>query len=420
MKSIEFKIIISIIFFTLFIVGLERYQLSKSITEQFISSKKSKNDLLVNTITPILSLNFSLGLEDANREYLEQITQQNSDLEYVKLTDANENIIYNYHNEHIKKRASTNSYNHLTKKIKDDFTQRDIGTIELKFSNKEYEKMLETNREITLNITAITAALLLLFILFMKHMFKNLNELRDSVLEYDPQKNNFSLERTKKKDEVSLMRNAIISMVEKISVYTKMLANTNALLEEKVKQRTRELEESNAELKLLASVDPLTKLYNRRYFTSSSQQVLQISKRNKTPLAIIMLDIDDFKHINDTYGHQSGDEVIAFVATVLLDLTRKSDIACRFGGEEFVILLPDTDMNGAYTIAEKIRVRIEEQVLNLATQERISISVSLGVAEFQAQSDSSLDDIIKKADGAMYRAKQSGKNRTCFSGDTER
>lgn len=413
MKSIEFKIIISIVLFTLFIVGLERYQLSQSITEQFISSKKSKNDLLANTIAPILSLNFSLGLESANREYLKQITEQNRDLEFIRLVDVKNRVIYDYYNKQMKNDESKNDYNYLKREIKDDFTQENLATLELKFSNLEYENMLKTNREITINITIITAVLLLLFVFFMKHMFKNLNELRDSVLAYDPKKNNFPLEASRKKDEVSLMKNAIISMVEKIMAYTQALDDANALLEEKVKQRTQELEASNEELKLLASVDPLTLLYNRRYFTTSSEQILQISKRNKTPLSMIMLDIDDFKHINDAYGHQSGDEVIVFVASVLMEMTRKSDIICRFGGEEFVVLLPETNLEGAFAIGEKIRTSIERQELDLQIKQKVFITISVGVAEFDKKADKSLEDIIKKADSAMYEAKGSGKNRTC-------
>ena len=414
MKSIEFKIILSVIFFTIFIVALERYQLSKSITEQFVSSKKSKNDLLVNTITPILSLNFSLGLESANKEYLRQIKEQNSDLEYIRLVDKNNNLIYEYDETPLETKA-VYSYNTVHKKIVDDFTLQPLGNIVLRFSNKDYETMRETNREITINITLITALLLLIFILFMKHMFRNLNQLRDSILEYDPKKNNFHLERSKKKDEISLMRNAIISMVDKITLYTQVLDETNALLEEKVKQRTEELEASNKELKLLASVDPMTKLYNRRYFTTSAEQVLNISQRNKTPLSLIMFDIDDFKCVNDTYGHHIGDEVIILVANVLHEITRKSDVACRFGGEEFILLLPQTDAKGALIIAEKIREYIASKELDTDGSTKISVSVSLGVAEWNEHRDKKFEDLVKKADGEMYRAKQSGKNRSCLS-----
>lgn len=413
MKSIEFKIIVSVVLFTIFIIGLERYQLSKSITEQFISSKKSKNDLLVNTVTPVLMLNFSLGLEGANRDYLEQIVMQNSDLEYMRLADVNNHLIYEYQAPAMEKPEDCDGYNHLVKEIRDDLTHESLATLELRFSNKEYEKMRQTNREITIHITAITISLLLLFVLFMKHLFRSLSHLRDSVLAYDPKQNNFPLELSNRDDEVSLIRNAIIAMVKKIALYTEVLDKTNAVLEEKVRQRTEELEASNAELKLLASVDPLTTLYNRRYFTKSSQQIFDLAKRNGSSLCVIMMDIDNFKSINDTYGHQVGDDVIVSVARVIKESIRKSDLACRFGGEEFVILSPETTVDGAYTLAEKIRSSIEKKRLYVENSQTIHVTISMGVAPLKPELDSIIDRVIDRADSAMYEAKNGGKNRTC-------
>lgn len=412
MKSIEFRTIVSVVLFTILIVALERYQLSKSITEEFVKFKASKNRLLAETIAPVLALNISLGLESSNSEYLQEILKQNSDLEYVSLVGVDGFVYYEFFDDKFLDK-SYEPYNKLEKVLKDNLTQKSIATLTLKFSNNEYENMRRANLKITINMTIISVVLLLVFIIFMKHLFKNLSELKEMVLAYDPKRNNFPLELSTKRDEVSLIRNAIIAMVQKITVYTEVLDQTNTLLEEKVLQRTLELEESNRELKLLASVDPLTSLYNRRYFTNSSHQIFELAKRNATPLSILMMDIDNFKSINDKYGHQVGDDVIVMVTSILKTMSRKSDLVARFGGEEFIELLPQTDMAGAYSMAEKVRIAIENEQIQTQLGEKFSVTVSIGVAVLDVENDINIESLIRKADDALYEAKHNGKNITC-------
>jgi len=165
------------------------------------------------------------------------------------------------------------------------------------------------------------------------------------------------------------------------------------------------LQELQQELKLLASTDPMTKLYNRRYFTKMSQHTLNLAKREKQDLSIIMLDIDKFKNINDTYGHQVGDDVIIALANKLIQHQRTSDIVCRYGGEEFVILLPNTSQENAKTLGEKIRVAIESSsVANL------KYTISLGVSSVDIENDTDIESALKRADDALYEAKESGRN----------
>jgi len=174
-----------------------------------------------------------------------------------------------------------------------------------------------------------------------------------------------------------------------------------------------DLEKSHKELELQASQDHMTKLYNRRYFSEISNKVMQLAVRNKKPLSILMLDIDKFKNINDTYGHPVGDEVIIALANTLRDISRLSDIACRFGGEEFLILLPETSAEGAMVIGEKIRKFVEDLVIN--TQDNISIkfTISIGIAEFDRENELNLEKSIQRADEALYDAKKGGRNRVC-------
>ena len=152
-----------------------------------------------------------------------------------------------------------------------------------------------------------------------------------------------------------------------IDYITKPFKSLELLARLKTHLKTQELlvdlEKSHKALELQASQDHMTKLYNRRYFSEISTKVMQLAVRNKKPLSVLMLDIDKFKNINDTYGHPVGDEVIIALANVLKDISRLSDIACRFGGEEFLLLLPETSAEGAMVIGEKIREHVEDLVI---------------------------------------------------------
>ena len=167
------------------------------------------------------------------------------------------------------------------------------------------------------------------------------------------------------------------------------------------------------QLEIQATTDSMTKLYNRRYFESTAEQYFELAKRNKADLSLIMLDIDDFKFVNDNYGHKVGDIVLINLANILQNLSRKSDIICRFGGEEFIILLPETNLEGASLMAEKIRALVEEFTLKLENSTLLKFTVSLGVSQVDALRDKNIEVGIKRADDALYDAKNSGKNRVC-------
>jgi len=177
----------------------------------------------------------------------------------------------------------------------------------------------------------------------------------------------------------------------------------------------QELKESRERLKRLSELDPMTNLCNRRYFTQVAKNVLALAKRDQQDLSLIMLDIDKFKRINDTYGHQVGDDVLVAFASILLKRIRKSDYACRFGGEEFVVMLPETPLEGAMEIAEKIRQSIEELTLTTDKNEKVMITVSLGVSSVDIIHDSSIEAAIHRADDALYSAKKAGRNQVVSS-----
>ena len=174
-----------------------------------------------------------------------------------------------------------------------------------------------------------------------------------------------------------------------------------------------DLEESHNQLKLLASQDHMTKLYNRRYFSEISTTILELAIRHQKPLSLMMIDIDKFKKINDTYGHHIGDIVIISLANTLKELSRKSDIVCRFGGEEFLILLPETDIVGADSIAEKIRKSVEETLVDIEEDQRLKYTISTGISEVKIKEETNLEETIQRADEALYKAKEGGRNRVC-------
>jgi len=174
-----------------------------------------------------------------------------------------------------------------------------------------------------------------------------------------------------------------------------------------------EMKKSQDELKLLSITDPLTTLYNRRYFNTSAKDILNVSKKMHENLSIIMMDIDSFKKVNDTYGHTVGDEVLVKLAAKLKEISREGDVVCRYGGEEFIVLLSKTDLKSALTLAEKIREESSYIRIVSDKEEVFFFTLSLGVSEVDTKNDVDIKVAINKADEALYHAKNSGKNRVC-------
>jgi diguanylate cyclase (GGDEF)-like protein len=169
----------------------------------------------------------------------------------------------------------------------------------------------------------------------------------------------------------------------------------------------------NAHLYELAMVDGLTGLFVRRYFDARIEEEIERSRRYGSPFSVVMLDVDDFKKLNDTYGHLVGDRVLRAIANVIKAQMRGVDTAARYGGEEMSVILPRTEMVGAYNLAERIREAIAE--LRITTDDdpprALSVTASLGIAAYPESKAQTGEDLVRRADRALYRAKKTGKNR---------
>ena len=175
-----------------------------------------------------------------------------------------------------------------------------------------------------------------------------------------------------------------------------------------VKDLLKELKSKNEKLTELSITDELTQIYNRRYMVKQLNLRIKEASRYKYPLSVIMVDIDDFKRINDTFGHLNGDKVLHLVASELVNNSRTTDLVGRYGGEEFIIILPSTEFKGAKLVAEKIRDAVRNISFDFLPESR-QLTVSLGVADYDYNMTG--DKLLEKADEMLYKAKTNGKDR---------
>ena len=199
-------------------------------------------------------------------------------------------------------------------------------------------------------------------------------------------------------DDIAVAVEAFGAALARISKHT-------AELEREVAER----EAAQAQLVELATTDSLTGLRNRRYFMETASQEFERARRYQTPLSLLMLDADHFKSINDRYGHPVGDEALKALAEHGRRQLREVDLFARMGGEEFAILLPQTDFTAARAVAERLRQTIAEQLVT-AEGNLVHFTVSIGLAQLEA-STTNLDDLLRQADAALYQAKENGRNR---------
>ncbi len=213
-------------------------------------------------------------------------------------------------------------------------------------------------------------------------------------------------------DDKGGMRGCLVVFVDRTEVERTNVDLSHALTQ--LKESSAQIEQQNDELRRLATTDSLSGALNRRAFFERANALCESDRAAGQPVSVLLVDIDFFKAINDQNGHQVGDRAIAAVARVLISTVRNSDMVCRYGGEEFCVLLHGTSPAMACSTAERIRSRIEAECgVGLKKERILRITASLGVASFDARS-TNVESLIAGADKALYRAKREGRNRVCL------
>jgi len=197
-----------------------------------------------------------------------------------------------------------------------------------------------------------------------------------------------------------------VAVFRELYVQRKALQEFSSRLEEMVEERTVELSAANEIISRLAATDELTSLYNRRFFNEQLLAAISAAKRHGHKLSLIMIDIDYFKRVNDTLGHCEGDRILKAFADLLRENIRVEDIAARWGGEEFIVLLPHTSIEAAFSMAERIRCGFEKLSSGC---DSITLSASFGVGQIVDSDDA--DALIRRVDDALYAAKHQGRNQ---------
>ena len=188
-----------------------------------------------------------------------------------------------------------------------------------------------------------------------------------------------------------------------------LLNNEMTMLSRELGKKNRDLEAANRKITELVRTDPLTGLASRRYFQERYDEAFSLARRNNFPLSLVMFDLDHFKQVNDTHGHDAGDRVLETMGSLLSELGRLEDLPARFGGEEFIVFLPHTDADGAMAFADRVRNTISRMDI---LENGYTVTASAGVAILET--GDSNEGLIKRADDALYRAKRLGRNRVEF------
>ncbi len=427
--SLSTRIIVAVTLFFFAALGTITYFNYTSMQNFAKESEREKSEQLLNSIEPVVSINMFLGMDDPMRDYLTKITQTTPMILKLTVKDSGGRIHFSYTSERYGAQNITPIL--LKHTIQDKILSKPAGEIEMVYSNAKYSEIVEQYKHFSFQLLLAAFALVLLLVILLKKALTPLKELAYELKSYDPVKSNFSKTRMEGEGEICIIQNAVVDMVEKIRDYTSELSKLNLELETKVKERTRTIENTNEQLRKeieeriraeealkyankmlekLSTLDSLTGLYNRRIFEQNFKKLWKTALRERQPISMILCDIDHFKKINDTYGHQAGDRCLKEFADILQKcISRPMDMVARYGGEEFIFLLPDTPLLGAVTIANEIQLQLSRRNENPETE--IKMTTSIGVSCVIPRDKKESAALLQEADRALYQAKRKGRNR---------
>lgn len=279
---------------------------------------------------------------------------------------------------------------------------------------QEYEETFQTVFSISRWVIAIDMLMVLIFSLLGYRVTKTIMQpiyaLSDAAQRITRGNLDVHLPEPKSQDELFLLTRAFNEMTKKLRESREEIEEINARLQD----QNVELHYANNLLERISITDGLTQLYNHRFFQDHLAQETRRVDRSGDPLSMLMLDIDDFKKLNDNLGHSAGDQILMEISSLLRRTVRESDLVARYGGEEFVITTSGTDLEGAQRLAEKIRSIVDRHEFKAGSPpQAVHVTISIGVAEYKGDRK----NFFERADRALYRAKERGKN--CVVTDVE-
>ncbi len=277
-----------------------------------------------------------------------------------------------------------------------------VGYVRTGMAPNRWFQTMASKLDLVMGVGSIaTCMAIVLGSLLVRRIVSPIESLAHAMLEFS-EGNLDTRSPVRRRDEIGNLVTSFNRMADQHQRTHQRIVRLNAELEERVAKRTQQLRE-------LAARDPLTGLYNRRYFSEVLDRSFSEAVRYERDLSCLMLDLDDFKDVNDSFGHQVGDRLIMLMATTIVSDLRAPDVAARYGGDEFIVLLPQTDAERAGVLAARIIERFAQAV----QQEfpRIRTSISLGIASLNCLQAPDAESLIRSADHALYEAKSAGKDR---------
>ncbi len=277
-----------------------------------------------------------------------------------------------------------------------------VGYIRAGMATNRWHQAMASKLDLVIGVgTIATCMAVFLGFLLIRRIVSPLDGLATIMLQFSSGKLDARSD-VRRSDEIGQLSRAFNRMADEHQHTLERLVRLNAELEDRVVQRTKQLEE-------LASRDPLTGIYNRRHFTEMLDRYFAQAIRYNHDLAYLMIDLDDFKQINDEMGHHSGDDVLKLVASTISQELRDADVCARYGGDEFVVLLPQTDVLRASALAERILGSLSDRIAS--EPDGACLTASIGAASVKSSNAVDAEDLMRIADRAMYMAKRNGKGR---------